>query len=284
MDQQTARRRFASDGAAQRRSDGAARRESGRDRQRPQALEPGWLSGNPHRWIGGRRVPRQQRVVPVAGRRVLRSVDTWTVFRVSFLFYVCVLLVFLIAGALLWMVASTFGVIHNLEKFIRKLFDLNSFHFQGWSILLGSTLGGMVLVLLGTGTNVLAALLYNLIGDVVGGVEFTVEDHSPTAAALATAATPPPAAPAPVDGPGPTAGPGPADGPVPEPAQVAAAPAAGAAPPVGDASAPERGVLWPSGISLEQFRSHSDGNPPKKIPWTPGSPSADPGEQPPGRW
>jgi hypothetical protein len=128
-----------------------------------------------------------QQAAPGAGRRVVRSVDTWTVLRVSFLFYVCVLLVFLIAGSLLWLVASTFGIVHNVEKFIGKLFDLNSFRFQAWSILLGSTLGGMVVVLLGTGANVLAALLYNLIGDVVGGVEITVaeEKSQPSPAAVA---------------------------------------------------------------------------------------------------
>jgi hypothetical protein len=114
-------------------------------------------------------------------RRMVRSVDTRSVVRVSFLFYLCVLLVFLVAGILLWTVAAAFGVIHNVEKFIQKLFDLNSFHFQAWSILLGTGLGGMVFVVLGTGANVLAALLYNLISDITGGVaiETTEEETQP---------------------------------------------------------------------------------------------------------
>jgi hypothetical protein len=134
---------------------------------------------------------------------------------VSFLFYVCVLLVFLIAGSLLWLVASTFGIVHNVEKFIGKLFDLNSFRFQAWSILLGSTLGGMVVVLLGTGANVLAALLYNLIGDVVGGVEITVAEEESSGAHAAVASSPASASPPtphratvpPLTGPAPPPGP-----------------------------------------------------------------------------
>jgi hypothetical protein len=117
--------------------------------------------------------PRKGRRV----RRVVRNVDTRTVLKVSFLFYLCVLLVFLFAGILLWTVAAAFGVIHNVEKFIQKLFDLNSFRFQAWSILLGTGLGGFVFVMLGTGTNVLAVLLYNLISDVVGGVEVEIVDE-----------------------------------------------------------------------------------------------------------
>jgi len=155
---------------------GGAHRQGGPSQA---VAEPNWLSGTPKRWIGGRGAPARPKATSVPGRRVIRSVDTWTVFRVSFLFYVCVLLVLLIAGSLLWLVASTFGIVHNVEKFIGKLFDLNSFRFQAWSILLGSTLGGMVVVLLGTGANVLAALLYNLISDVVGGVEITVLEDPP---------------------------------------------------------------------------------------------------------
>jgi Transmembrane domain of unknown function (DUF3566) len=251
----------------------------GSRRPRSQVAQAGWLTGSANRWIGGRRAPRAEAVVPVAGRRVVRSVDIWTVLRVSFLFYLCVLLVFLIAGALLWAVASTFGVIHNIEKFIRKLFDLNSFHFQAWSILLGSTLGGMVLVLLGTGANVLAALLYNLIGDVAGGVEVTVEDRSPTAAPVAG---PPPVVPesAPSPVPGPAAPTGPA---------VAAAPAVVAVPVAADATAVGGPAPAPPPGVPEEFRSLGDRNAAEESFPTGGGPSGHgeppgPGERPAGHW
>jgi hypothetical protein len=114
-------------------------------------------------------------------RRVVRQVDTWTVFRVSVLFYLSMLVVVLVAGSLLWAVASAAGVTHNFEKFIKDLFSLDSFHFAGSAILQATGVGGLVLVLIGTGCNVLVAVIYNLISDVVGGIEVTVleEDSSP---------------------------------------------------------------------------------------------------------
>ncbi|MEY2566609.1 MAG: hypothetical protein QOE35_1138 [Actinomycetota bacterium] len=107
-------------------------------------------------------------------RRVVRRVDTWTVLRFSALFYASLLIVFVVAGVLLWAVASITGAVGNIETFIKQLFALDSFHFVAIDLLLGTVLGGAVLVVLGTGLNLLMAVLYNLISDVVGGIEITV--------------------------------------------------------------------------------------------------------------
>jgi hypothetical protein len=107
-------------------------------------------------------------------RRVLRRVDPMTVLRFSVLFYVSLLVVFLVAGILLWLAASVTGVVDNVETFIKQLFALNSFHFVGPKLFLATLLGGAVLTVLGTGLNVLMAVLYNLVADVVGGIEVTV--------------------------------------------------------------------------------------------------------------
>ena len=112
-------------------------------------------------------------------RRVVRRIDVWTVFKMSILFYLCVFLVFLIAGVLLWNIAEAFNVITSVEKFIRSLFDLQQFTFRPSVVLESSVLAGGALVLLGTGANVLAALIYNLISDVVGGVQFVVLEEIP---------------------------------------------------------------------------------------------------------
>jgi hypothetical protein len=90
------------------------------------------------------------------------------------LFYLSLLVVFLVAGMLLWLVASVTGVVGNIETFVEQLFALDSFHFVGPKLLLGTLLGGGVLTVLGTGLNVLMAVLYNLVADVVGGIEVTV--------------------------------------------------------------------------------------------------------------
>jgi hypothetical protein len=132
----------------------------------PPTGERRWRRGRP--WaVQGRRT-----------RRVVRRIDTWTVLKVSLCFYCCVVLVLLVAGIVLWNVASTFNVITNVEKFIRSLFDLQTFTLRPWVILEYSALGGLVLVVLGTGINVLMTVLYNLISDVFGGVQvFVLEDQ-----------------------------------------------------------------------------------------------------------
>ena len=128
-------------------------------------------------------------------RRVIRKVDPWTVLRFSVLFYLSILLVVLVAGFALWEVASATGVRDNAENFVGELVGAgpatdaaqstansqdNNYRFRGGRILEASALGGLVLVVVGTGANVLLVVLYNLISDVVGGVEITVleEDTS----------------------------------------------------------------------------------------------------------
>jgi hypothetical protein len=113
-------------------------------------------------------------------RRVIRRVDASTVLRVSALFYASLLVVWLVAGVVLWLAATVTGVMDNIDTFIAKLFALQSFHFSVTQVLRGSVVGGVVLVALGTGINVVAAVLYNLIADVVGGVEITVLEEDST--------------------------------------------------------------------------------------------------------
>jgi hypothetical protein len=116
-------------------------------------------------------------------RRVIRKVDTWTVLRFSVLFYASLLLVVLVAGILLWIAASSVGVVDNFEDFVKELFALESFRISGFRLFSASLVGGLMLVVLGTGVNVLLAVLYNLTSDIVGGVEITVleEDTAPQA-------------------------------------------------------------------------------------------------------
>jgi Transmembrane domain of unknown function (DUF3566) len=125
--------------------------------------------------------PRARRRRVVQGRRsrrVIRRIDAWTVLKLSFLFYLSVALVLMIAGIILWNIASTFNVIHNVEKFIRSLLDLQTFTFQARVIFeAGAALCGLVVVL-GTGVNVLSAILYNLMSDVVGGVQIIVLEEA----------------------------------------------------------------------------------------------------------
>lgn len=107
-------------------------------------------------------------------RQVVRRVSVWSVLKVSLIFYLLVLAVLVIAGVALWNVASDFGVINSLDKLVRSLFALSSFTLHPLAALAWGTAVGGGLCLLGVLVNVVVALLYNLISDMVGGVRVTL--------------------------------------------------------------------------------------------------------------
>lgn len=121
-------------------------------------------------------MPQARRV-----RRVIRKIDVWSVLRFSVVFYACVFAVLIVAGLVLFVVASATGVRHDIEKSIGSYLASTNFHILGGDVLRAALLGGIVLIVSGTAANALLALLYNLISDVVGGVEVTVLEEDPLA-------------------------------------------------------------------------------------------------------
>ena len=110
-------------------------------------------------------------------RLVVRRVEPWTVLKFSVLLFATLYLVMLVAGLVLWAAATATGVRGNVEKFIGDLIASDNVHLLGGTVVRASVLGGAVLVLLGTGANVLFAVLYNLISDVVGGIIVVFEER-----------------------------------------------------------------------------------------------------------
>jgi len=102
------------------------------------------------------------------------------VLKVSLAFYLCVLVVLLVAGAVLWNVAEAAGLIGKLDKLVRSLFALSSFQLHPLSALAwGSAFLGSW-CLLGVLVNVVAAVLYNLLSDLVGGVKVVIAGDEET--------------------------------------------------------------------------------------------------------
>ena len=112
--------------------------------------------------------PRIRRVT-----RVVRHVDTWSVFKVALVFNVFFYAVTLVAGVLLWQVAYATGTIDNVEKFFEG-FGWESFNFNGGQIFHNAWIAGLFVAVGLTGLAVLLATLFNLITDLVGGVRFSV--------------------------------------------------------------------------------------------------------------
>ena len=105
--------------------------------------------------------------------RVVRQVDTWSVFKVSIVFSLFLYAVCLTAGVLLWQVAQNTGTVDNIERFFES-FGWKTFKLKGGTIYHNAWVGGLFLVLGLTGLCVLAATMFNLITDLVGGVRVTV--------------------------------------------------------------------------------------------------------------
>jgi hypothetical protein len=117
------------------------------------------------------RKPRRPRVRRVT--RVIRQVDTWSVFKVSLIFSLFLYFVCLTAGVLLWQVAQNTGTVDNIERFFES-FGWQTFQLHGGEIFHNAWVAGLFLVVGLTGLLVLAATLFNLITDLVGGIRVTV--------------------------------------------------------------------------------------------------------------
>jgi hypothetical protein len=117
--------------------------------------------------VVGRR-PRVRKVT-----RVVRHVDPWSVFKIALVFNIVLYVVLLTAGVLLWNVAYATGTIDNLERFFES-FGWSEFEFDGGAIYHSAWVAGLFGVVGLTGAAVLAATLFNLITDLVGGVRLTV--------------------------------------------------------------------------------------------------------------
>ena len=98
-------------------------------------------------------------------RQTVRSVDIWSVLKISLCFYLCALIVMLVAGVVLWWIASAVGVVHNIEQFVGELVNDNNFHFLSWEVLRGATIIGLVIVCVLVVITVLAAAFYNLFSE-----------------------------------------------------------------------------------------------------------------------
>ncbi len=110
-------------------------------------------------------------------RRLVRHIEPWSVLKVSLILYFCAWAVMLFVGVTLWNLAVNSGLVSNVENFVVELFALESFTINADQIFRIAAVGGLVMVIAGSGLTVLAAVLFNLISDVTGGVRLTVVEE-----------------------------------------------------------------------------------------------------------
>jgi len=124
------------------------------------------------------RQPRVRRVT-----RVVRDIDPWSVFKVGLVFHLVLYLVVLVASVLLWSVASATGTVDNIERFMES-FGWESFSFDGWQLFRSLMVLGLMAAVLLTGLWVLVVTIFNLIADLVGGVQVTVLEQEVVATSV----------------------------------------------------------------------------------------------------
>jgi Transmembrane domain of unknown function (DUF3566) len=130
-------------------------------------------------------VERPPRGGPRAGpRRVrveIRKVSPWSVLKFSLLFYFCLMLVILVGVGILYAVLSAAGILDSLADLLTGVGfgdAEGNFEFDAGYIFRTLFLVGVISTVLWAAFTVFVAFLYNLLADLVGGIEVTLVERT----------------------------------------------------------------------------------------------------------
>ena len=122
--------------------------------------------------------PTRQRAPEVRSTRVIvKRVGPWSVFKFSLLFYFCVMLVVLLGLTILYNVLAAVGVLDSASKLLGDLGFGKNFEFHGTWLLTRAFAVGVVMVVFWSLVKLLITFMYNLISDLVGGIEVTLTER-----------------------------------------------------------------------------------------------------------
>ena len=108
---------------------------------------------------------------------VIRSVNVWSVLRVSLLFYFCVMVIMVFALSIAYWVLGIMGVLKSVTDLLTSIFPSNrGYVIDGGWLFFRALVVGSGWVVIWSLVNMLLALLYNLIADVVGGIKITLAE------------------------------------------------------------------------------------------------------------
>ncbi len=121
-------------------------------------------------------------------RRIIRKIDPWTALKVSLVFYIVLALAIVLSLIILWSIIESVGIPDRLDSFLNRLglFEQTSFIPTDETLMRLAVFSGIAWTVVMTALTTLAAIMYNLVSDVVGGLEVTVLEEStvvPTAQA-----------------------------------------------------------------------------------------------------
>lgn len=118
---------------------------------------------------------------PVRASMQIRRIDPWSTLKVSLLLSVALFFVWMIAVAFLYLVLGGMGVWSKLNSNVGDLLN-NTSGSSGELVSSGTIFGGAVLIglvniVLLTAMATIAAFIYNLATDLLGGIEVTLADR-----------------------------------------------------------------------------------------------------------
>jgi transmembrane protein DUF3566 len=141
------------------------------------------------------RAPLETRLPKRGARRTrveIRRLAPVSVLKFSLIFYFCVFLVVYLALAIIWVILSASGVIDSLEQLLGTIFPSGTglsptgqvstrgaapIQIDSGQVFTWLFFAGCVGVVIWSFINVFVAVMYNLISDIVGGVEVTLADR-----------------------------------------------------------------------------------------------------------
>jgi Transmembrane domain of unknown function (DUF3566) len=118
---------------------------------------------------------------PVRASMQIRRIDPWSTLKVSLLLSVALFFVWMIAVAFLYLVLGGMGVWSKLNSNVGDLLNNTSGNsgelVSSGTIFGGAVLIGLVNIVLLTAMATIAAFVYNLTTDLIGGIEVTLADR-----------------------------------------------------------------------------------------------------------
>ena len=111
-------------------------------------------------------------------RRVLRKIDPWTVLKVSLVFNAIMALVFVLGTVIFWSVFVNAGIPERINELALLIGIENGITLDGPTYFRVIVLFAIIGTILLTGFFTLGAVIYNLISDLVGGIEVVVLEET----------------------------------------------------------------------------------------------------------
>lgn len=118
---------------------------------------------------------RQQRAVPERQVRLrLVYIDFWSAVKLSFLVWICLAVVLVVAAILVWVVLFSVGIFDSLDGLFQDILGDETFTIESsfglGSVAVFALVVGLLNAVIGTVLGAIAAVLYNLSVRITGGL------------------------------------------------------------------------------------------------------------------